>query len=149
MQESNGIKLRSYVCVYLIIRKGDEILLSLRKNTKFEDGNWSLIAGHAEEGESAINAMIREAEEESNIKILPKDLNVIYTMDRTSCERQNIDIFFNCSNYSGKIKNNEPHKCGGIRFFDINALPENIVNYIRVALLDISNGKIYREFGYN
>lgn len=149
MQESNGNKLRSYVCVYLILREENKILLSLRQNTKFEDGNWSLIAGHVEENENATEAMIREAEEEANIKIIPENLKVIYMMDRITPGRQNIDIFFNCSEYSGELFNNEPHKCGGLSFFDINNLPKNTVNYVKKAILDIENGTIYSEFGYN
>ena len=149
MQESNGNKVRSYVCVYLILREGNKILLSLRQNTKFEDGNWSLIAGHVEENENATEAMIREAEEEANIKILPENLKAIYVMDRITSNRQNIDIFFNCSKYFGELLNNEPHKCGGISFFDINNLPQNTVNYVKKAISDIENKIIYSEFGYN
>ena len=149
MQESKGIKRRSYVCVYLILREENKILLSLRKNTKFEDGKWALVAGHVEENESATNAMIREAEEEANIKIRPENLNVVYVIDRINPCRQNIDIFFECSQYSGELLNNEPHKCGGLSFFDINSFPSNTIDFIKQAILDIENKKIYREFGYN
>ena len=149
MQESNGIKLRSYICVYLILREENKILLSLRQNTKFEDGKWSLVAGHVEENESATNAMVREAEEEANIKILPENIKVVYMMDRITSCRQNIDIFFECFKYSGELLNNEPNKCGGFSFFDINNFPSNTVDYIKQAILDIENKKIYREFGYN
>ena len=146
MPESNGTKLRSYVCVYLFIQRGDDILLSLRQNTKFEDGNWSMIAGHVEEGEMAKTAMVREAFEEADITIDPSDLEFIYMMDRKTLERQNIDIFFNCSKFQGEIHNNEPHKCGGIEFFKINNLPNNIAKYIKVAIGDILNGKHFGEF---
>lgn len=149
MQESKESKLKSYVCVYLILRKENKILLSLRQNTKFEDGKWSLIAGHVEENENATNAMIREALEEANIEILPENLKVVYTMDRITPKRQNIDIFFNCSGYLGELSNNEPHKCGGLSFFDINNIPNNTVNYVKKAISDIENGIIYSEFGYN
>ena len=146
MPESKGIKLRSYVCVYLFMKRGEEVLLSLRQNTKFEDGNWGMVAGHVEEGEMARDAMVREALEEANITIDPNDLEFIYMMDRKTPERQNIDIFFNCSKYEGEIRNNEPHKCGGIEFFKISSLPPNIVNYVKVAIEDILRGKQYREF---
>ena len=49
MQESNRVKLRSYVCVYLVLERDGKVLLSLRENTGYEDGKWSLVAGHAEE----------------------------------------------------------------------------------------------------
>lgn len=148
MPESNGAKLKSFVCVYLVLRRGNDFLLSLRQNTKFENGKWSMVAGHVEEGESAMYAMAREASEEANILIDPSDLEPVYVMDRKTSTRQNIDIFFNCSNYTGKIKNNEPHKCGGIQFFNKTKLPENTVLYIRKAIEDICNNRIFGMFGY-
>ena len=130
MQASNRVKLRSYVCVYLLLERDGKILLSLRKNTGYEDGKWSLVAGHAEEGETAREAMIREAMEETNITILLEDLEFAYVMDRKSPNRQNIDIFFKCLKYEGELRNSEPHKCGGLSFFDVNNLPENMLNYV-------------------
>lgn len=146
MQESNRVKLRSYVCVYLVLEREGKVLLSLRENTGYEDGKWSLVAGHAEEGETARDAMIREAMEETNITIKPEDLEFAYVMDRKSPNRQNIDIFFKCLKYEGELRNNEPDKCGGLKFFDNTDLPENIVNYIKVALTDIATGRFFREY---
>ena len=147
MQESNGIKLKSYVCVYLVLEHDGKVLLSMRENTGYEDGKWSLVAGHAEEGEMARDAMIREAMEEANITIAPEDLEFVYVMDRKSPNRQNIDIFFKCSRYNGELRNNEPHKCGGLEFFDIKKLPENVVHYVKVAITDIVDGRFFGEYG--
>ncbi len=147
MQESNGIKLRSYVCVYLLLERDGKVLLSLRENTGYEDGKWSMVAGHAEEGEMARDAMVREAMEEANITIAPEDLECAYVMDRKSPNRQNIDIFFKCSKYAGELTNNEPHKCGGLEFFDKHNLPENIVDYVKVAFSDIFAGRFFGEYG--
>ncbi len=146
MQASNGVKLKSYVCVYLVLEHGGQILFSLRQNTGYEDGKWSLVAGHAEEGETAREAMIREAMEEANITISPEDLEFAYIMDRKSPNRQNIDIFFKCRKYNGELKNNEPHKCGGLDFFDMPNLPENVVEYVKIAIKDITAGLLFREY---
>lgn len=146
MRGSSGIKLRSYVCVYLILEQNGKVLLSLRENTGYEDGKWSMVAGHAEEGEMARDAMIREAMEEVTITIAPEDLECVYIMDRKGQNRQNIDIFFKCEKYQGELRNNEPHKCGGLEFFDTNKLPENMVNYVKVAICDIVAEKFYGEY---
>ena len=145
MQESNRVKLRSYVCVYLVLEREGKVLLSLRENTGYEDGKWSLVAGHAEEGETARDAMIREAMEEANIAVKPEDLEFAYVMDRKSPNRQNIDIFFKCLKYAGELRNNEPNKCGGLEYFEQDNLPANIVDYIKVALTDIANGRFFRD----
>ena len=139
-------KLKSYVCVYLVLEDDDKILLSLRQNTNYEDGNWSMVAGHAEDGEMARESMIREAKEEVDITISSEDLTCVYVMDRKSPNRQNIDIFFKCSKYHGALKNNEPEKCGGIQYFDKKNLPDNIVDYVRVAIGEITKGKTYGEY---
>lgn len=52
--------------VHLIFQKGNKILLSLRKNTGWEDGKYSVIAGHVRSNETSIKAMIREAKEEGD-----------------------------------------------------------------------------------
>lgn len=41
------------VNVYLILQKGDHVLLHLRKNTGYGDGYYGLISGHVEDHESA------------------------------------------------------------------------------------------------
>ena len=146
MQGSNGVKLRSYVCVYLLLERAGEVLLSLRKNTGYEDGKWSMVAGHAEEGEMARDAMIREAMEEVAIAISPEDLECAYVMDRKTPNRQNVDIFFKCSKYQGELRNSEPHKCGELKFFETNNLPEDMVDYVRTAVNDIIAGKFYGEY---
>ena len=146
-------KLTSYVCVYLVILKDEnQILLSFRDGTKFANKTWALVAGHAEDGESAKQAMVREAKEEAGIDIDEKDLTAIYFMDRKTSVppfvRQNIDIFFKCDKYLGEIQNKEPDKCGGIEFFETRNLPQNTLDYIKQAIEDIHDGRIYREIGY-
>ena len=46
-----------------------EILLSLRKNTGYRDGEYELPGGHVEEGETEEETALREVFEETNIKI--------------------------------------------------------------------------------
>ena len=70
-------KFQPYLAVYIIVRQQQRILLLQRKNTGFDDGKWSLPAGHVEEGESALTAAIREAEEEIGIVIPSSALNLV------------------------------------------------------------------------
>ena len=133
---------------YLILKKDNKFLLYLRQNSGFEDGNYGLVAGHIEYGESAKQAIIREAYEEANIIIAEKDLQFAHVSCRRS-ERENIDVFFKCKKWYGEIANNEPHKCAELKFFAINEFPKNVVKYIRkIITLSETNIK-YSEIGWS
>ena len=70
------------VAVHLFLMKENKILLSRRYNTGFQDGNYSLVAGHMEENETIKQAMIREALEEANIILDSEKLEIIQVMHR-------------------------------------------------------------------
>lgn len=135
------------VNTYVFLKKDDQILLLLRKNTGYMDGYYGLVAGHVERGESAKEGMIREAFEEAGIHIKPHDLKPVHIMHRKT-ERTNLDIFFECTHWEGEIINSEPHKCESLDFFSLNHLPSNIMPYLKDALKAIHTGIIYSELGW-
>lgn len=144
LQQKNRIT--SIVCVYLILQKGDQILLQLRQNTGYLDHHWCFAAGHVEHGEAATTAMIREAEEELDIRIHPENLKVVHIMHRKS-NRMNVDIFFSCTEWEGSPVNSEPKKCKEIAFFPLNHLPCPMVDYNAFALEAWTQGQFYSELG--
>ncbi|NLS52108.1 NUDIX domain-containing protein [Hafnia alvei] len=134
-------KFRPYLAVYIIVRQQQSILLLQRKNTGFDDGKWSLPAGHVEEGESALTAAVREAEEEIGIVIPPSALKLIYTLHRKSDERTYIDLWFEAKRFDGVPVNKEPNKCAGLMWSNAQNLPENTQEYVKRALKDMqTNG---------
>lgn len=135
------------VNAYLLLKQKNNILLSLRKNTGYCDGMWSLVAGHVEDGESATSGMIREAFEEIGIALHPAQIQVVHMMHRKT-DRLNVDLFFDCQSWQDTIKNLEPEKCEKLEFFSLDALPSNIVDYIAMALKYIREGKLYSELGW-
>lgn len=136
------------VNAYLILRREDEILLLLRKNTNYCDGMWGFVAGHVEDGESATEAMIREAKEEIGIQLLPHQIKVVHIMHRQS-NRMNIDVFFECLSWEGMVKNCEPEKCEKLDFFPTNTLPANLIEYNIHALHATMRGEYYSEQGWS
>lgn len=142
-------KERFNVCVnvHLLLQKDNHLLFYLRQNTGFADGFYNLIAGHIDGGETAIQAMIREAHEEAGIEIVPEDLSVVHTMHRKT-DRENIDLFFLCNRWMGIIENKEPNKCGDLTFYPMLAPPENTMAYIKQVLNNISKKIPYSEFGW-
>lgn len=136
------------VAVHLFIIKENKILLSRRYNTGFQDGNYSVVAGHMERNETIKQAMIREAMEEANIILDSEKLEIIQAMHRRTETEERIDYFIFSDEWQGKLKNNEPLKCDDLRWFDLNQLPENMVEYVRYALVCYLRRDYFTEFGY-
>ncbi|MDQ3762736.1 MAG: NUDIX domain-containing protein [Actinomycetota bacterium] len=74
------MRYRACIDVHLILRRGEEILLGQRHNTGFADGCWHLPSGHAEGGESATAALIREAAEEIGVRVDPGEARFVHLM---------------------------------------------------------------------
>src|SRR4030042_6138077 len=101
--------------VYLILQKGNQILLLLRKNTGYKDGNYSLPSGHLEGGESATDALIRETKEEIGVGLKKENLEISHVIHRRSGELEYIDLFFTTKNWQGTPQNSEPEKHGEVK----------------------------------
>ncbi len=136
---------------YLTLIKDNKILLLRRFNTGYEDGNYSMIAGHVDPGETFTQCIIREAEEEAGILLKPEDLKVIHVMHRnseTAVNNERIDVFFIAKKWEGEIENKEPHKCDDLSWFDLDNIPENVIPYIKQAIAGINNKVYYSEYGW-
>ena len=122
------------VAVHLFLLNGNNILLLKRYNTGYEDGNYSVIAGHLDGDENVYNAIIREAKEEAGIEIKLKDLKIIQVMHRKKTNEERIDYFFTCKKWYGNIINMEPNKCSELKWNSIKRLPVNTIDYIKYAI---------------
>ena len=136
------------VAVHLLLWKDDKVLLLRRYNTGYEDGMYSLIAGHVDGDEEIKAAMIREAKEEAGIMISPQDLQVISIMHRKS-EEERIDFFLATELWTGNVTNLEPDKCDQLAWFCPDELPENVIPYIKRALDNYRVGKLFDSFGWS
>lgn len=133
---------------YLILLKKDHVLLLRRFNTGYEDGNYSLIAGHVEKGESFTQCMIREAFEEASITVSPQDLKVAHCMHRKSSGEERVETFFIVDKWIGTIDNVEPDKCDALTWFPVDNLPSNTIAYIKQAINLSFNQIKYSEYGW-
>jgi 8-oxo-dGTP diphosphatase len=131
--------------VYLLFRRGDEILLLLRANTGYEDGNYGLVSGHVNGDEPLAHAAAREAREEAGVEIDPADLALRTVMHRRQ-DDERVEFFFEPSRWRGEIRNMEPDKCAALSWFPIADLPENAIPYVREAIERSREGVPYCEF---
>ncbi|MCL2771759.1 MAG: NUDIX domain-containing protein [Oscillospiraceae bacterium] len=136
------------VAVHLFLRKDNKILLLRRFNTGYEDGNYSVVAGHIDGGEDVCAAMIREAKEEAGVDILLNNLKIVQVMHRKKIDEERIDYFFVCDNWIGNISIMEPDKCDELIWVDIDKLPDNTIDYIRAAINNYKADIPFSIFGW-
>ena len=136
------------VAVHLFLIHENHILLLRRYNTGYADGQYSVIAGHLDGNEEAKTAMIREAREEAGIEIVPSQLQIVGVMHRKSSDER-IDIFLMAKTCIGEIVNREPHKCDELAWYSLDALPHNVIPYVRTAITNYRQGKWFDSFGWH
>lgn len=135
------------VAVHLFLIRDGRVLLLRRANTGYEDGSYSVPAGHLDGSEEVIAAAIREAREEIGIALAPSAVSVVAVMHQRS-DVEYIDFFVSASEWSGEIVNAEPHKCDDLAWYPLEALPTNTIPYIRRALANYRRGLWFDSYGW-
>jgi 8-oxo-dGTP pyrophosphatase MutT (NUDIX family) len=129
-----------------------EVLLQLRRNTGYMDGYWAAAAaGHVEKGETAYDAVRREAVEELDVSDL--HLAFVTAMQRTRGADpidERIDFFFVARGWSGEPRVVEPVKCAELRWCRLDSLPDPVVPHELVVLTGLRSGYVppYTHFGF-
>ena len=135
------------IAVYLLFIENNQILLLRRFNTGYEDGNYSLVAGHVDAGETVTQAAVREAFEEAGITLQPENLEVVHVMHRKSNDER-VDFFMRVNDWEGEIRNLEPEKCDDLAWFPLAGMPANLIPCVRRAIENYQQGIFYSEFGW-
>ena len=135
----------------IILQKEDgnvQILLHRRKNTGYKDGEWDLAgSGHVDENETAKMAVIRECAEELGIEVKIEGLSFAHLSHRVNDTggRTYYDIYFEFNKYDGIPKIMEPDKCSELKWFNINNLPDDIMDIRKVVLDNYKDNIQYSE----
>ena len=141
------------VTVHLLFFRENQILLLRRFNTGFEDGNYSVPAGHLDGNETVRMAAIREAFEEIGVHIEITGIAFATVMHRKSDDTlsgtsERVDFFVHVKAWEGEPFNAEPNKCDKLRWYNLNTLPENTIPYVKQAIQNYLDVVPFQEFGW-
>jgi ADP-ribose pyrophosphatase YjhB (NUDIX family) len=108
-------------------------------------GEWCCPGGNLEFGESTLKAAIREAKEETDLII--SNLKLISVIEERRyikvTGKHYVVICFRAEKYRGKPKLMEPNKFKEWRWFDLNNLPNKMLEATELMIKNFKAGKIY------
>ncbi len=140
-------RFRQIATSHLFLLQSGKVLILRRFNTGYEDGNYSVPAGHIDAAESATQTIVREAWEEIGVGLNVKKLRLVHVMHRWE-NQERIDLFFKCRQWHGQPRILEPDKCDDLKWCRIRKLPRNTVSYIRQAVRSLTKNMPYSERGW-
>ena len=123
------------LAVDAIVVKNGKILLIRRANEPFK-GKWALVGGFVEYGETTENAVKREVEEETGMKVEVKELLGVYSEPKRDPRGHVVSISYIVESKSDEIKINEEVK--EARFFSLEE--------IKSMELAFDHAKIIRDY---
>lgn len=143
---------QAFSAIFPVILRKDEsrvqILLHRRQNTGYQDGKWDLAgSGHVEKSETASMAVSRECREELGIDVQGKDIEFAHLSHRVGNGngRTYYDIYFIVHKYGGTPAIMEPEKCSELKWFDLDSLPDEMIDIRRIDLNHYRNHCSYSE----
>ena len=138
-------RFKTVVCTDVLLKKHVDdklyVLLMKRQNTGNDDGYFELPGGHLEENEDIFNSMIREAKEELLIDLKESDLKINHILHHYNGGRINFIFEADVNDLEPQI--GEPNKCSELRWVDINDLPEETTDKVKLIINNIVNNKFY------
>ena len=130
------------IVALVILEKDNQILLTKRYNTGWEDGKYNVPSGHVEEGEMPLKTAIRETIEEIGVSINQEDLELVHV----DFFDNYIHLYFKANKWLGEPQIMEPDKCDQILWVNYNNLPNNLAGNGKETLKAIANKLYYSEY---
>lgn len=113
---------KSYCCGFLFDLNGNRVLLIQKRKPAWQNLKYNGVGGAIEEGETPLNAMIREAYEETNL-ILPNWTNFCELKDEN--ETFSVEFFYTYTNNISRYVSKTEEIC---EIFSTKLLPNVIQN---------------------
>ncbi|MDG6220177.1 MAG: NUDIX domain-containing protein [Candidatus Thermoplasmatota archaeon] len=116
--------------VDILITEKDRLVLVKRKNPPFE-GRWALPGGFVEYGETAEEAAVREAREETGLDIAVEGLQGVFSDPGRDPRGHTISVVFVAGKKAGKLRGGDD--ASEARWFDIKSLPKLAFDHQKIV----------------
>lgn len=131
-------RFKSNVAILMFLFKninGKRAVLLQRRISNYLNNMWDAsCSGHVEANESFSTAAIREAKEELGIDI-DKD-NIKFMRLYQDYAKQYVNVVFCTEIYNGIPVIKEKNKCKELKWFYIDKLPEDVIEYVKESILE-------------
>ncbi len=135
--------------VNVFVIKDFKLLLGRRINTGWMDGYLCPPGGHIELGETPLQAMIREINEELGVIVEPEDLEFAGVAARNTDAGETVAYAFVIRDKEYDFKNTEPEKCSELVWVELTTLPKDVIDdFEQIIRRGIVGGDLYLEVGY-
>lgn len=122
-----------------------QVLMGLRKGSHGA-GEWCFPGGHLEFGETVFETAVRETQEETGLKVF--DMELISIADEMryieTDGKHYLNIGVKAKYNSGKPRIMEKEKCEKWEWFDMDNLPDNMLEGTKLIIGNYLGGKIYK-----
>ncbi len=136
------------LAAHVLLLNNKHILLLKRANTSYLQGFYTDPAGHIEKNEPAIQAAVRECEEETGLTVTPKDLKLVHVV-HTGPEISGdiyLHLFFLATTWAGQLKPGDS-QCEELGWYKLSNLPQPLVPEVESAIKNFQNNP-YSEVGW-
>lgn len=127
----------------LLLHDKNRILLI--KQTPENGGKFTMIGGRIEESEFARTTLVREAKEEMDIMIDPKNLQLGHVLHKKDSQNTRIILYFKSLIWEGIPRNLEPEKFELVDWYNFENLPKGLSKTALYILKRYRNGHLYSE----
>ena len=140
----------SIVDVHVILRRGGRVLLLRRAGETYASGQLCLPSGHMEQGESIVQAAVRETYEETSIALDPAALCHVLSIHQRNpgTSHARIGFVFTPRTWDGEPVNAEPHKHSELIWADPARLPPDVVGYAAAVITAVERGLTFTLNGW-
>ena len=138
MSERHSVK----VAAFVLLEKEGKIFMIKRANTGWADGMWTIPSGHMEQGQTVLEAAIKETREEAGVIVKAEDLEFVHVH---SVFDAYVNFYFKTSVWEGEPHLAEPSKCSEVAWVPSDTLPEDSIMQVRSLLKQMKLGSYFSE----